>query len=279
MPIKALFVRESGAGYLLTGLASLSLLLIAIESSTGLLQPVRAKIEGVASPVYLLAEAPHVVVRQVGEVLSTHADLRQRNLALQRQILELTHISQQFVALKAENERLQELLGSQGRLPHEVLIAEVVGIVPDPGTFQVIIDKGGDAGLVAGQAVLDAQGLFGQVVTVSPFTSRVLLITDRNHAVPVQINRNGVRSVAGGTGILDRLELENVPVSSEIVEGDLVETSGLGGRFPVGYPVGRVTSVLVEPTSSYVQVVVQASAELDRSRHVLVIFEPRTVAP
>ena len=279
MPIKALFVRESGAGYLLTGLASLSLLLIAIESSTGLLQPIRAQVEGVVSPVYLLAEVPYIAVEQVGEVFSTHADLRQRNLALQRQILELTHISQQFVALKAENTRLQKLLGSQGRLPHEVLIAEVVGIVPDPGSFQVIIDKGGDAGLVTGQAVLDAQGLFGQVVTVSPFTSRVLLITDRNHAVPVQINRNGVRSVAGGTGILDRLELENVSVSSEIVEGDLVETSGLGGRFPVGYPVGRVTSVLVEPTSSYAQVIVQASAELDRSRHVLVIFEPRTVAP
>ena len=130
-----------------------------------------------------------------------------------------------------------------------------------------------------GQAVLDANGLFGQVLTVSPFTSRVLLVTDRNHAVPVQVNRNGVRSIAGGTGLMDRLELENVPVTADIVEGDLIETSGLAGRFPPGYPVGTVASVLVEPTSAYAEVVVQPRAQLDRSRHVLIIFEPQVVAP
>lgn len=216
---------------------------------------------------------------EVDASVRSHAQLRERNLALQRQILELTHISQQFVALKAENDRLRQLLGSQGRLPYEVLIAEVIGIVPGTGSFQVIIDKGADAGIQSGQAVLDADGLFGQVITVAPFTSRVLLLTDRNHAVPVQVNRNGVRSIAGGTGLMDRLELENVPVSADIVEGDLIETSGLGGRFPAGYPVGTVASVLVEPTSAFAQVVVRPRAQLDRSKHVLVIFEPQVVAP
>ena len=257
----------------------LSTLLLALETSTGLLQPLGETVEGVASPIYLIAESPYLLGDQVGESLTTHGQLRERNLALQRQILELTHISQQFVALKAENDRLRQLLGSQGRLPYEVLIAEVVGIVPSTGSFQVIIDKGADAGLVEGQAVLDADGLFGQVLTVAPFTSRVLLITDRNHAVPVQVNRNGVRSIAGGTGLMDRLELENVPVSADIVEGDLIETSGLAGRFPSGYPVGTVASVIVEPTSAYAEVIVQPRAQLDRSRHVLVIFEPQVVAP
>lgn len=257
----------------------LSTLLLAVETTTGLLQPVRETLEGVASPIYVIAEFPYLLSDEMGESLSTNAQLRERNLALQRQILELTHISQQFVALRAENDRLRQLLGSQGRLPYEVLIAEVIGIVPSSGSFQVIIDKGADAGLVTGQAVLDANGLFGQVLTVTPFTSRVLLITDRNHAVPVQVNRNGVRSIAGGTGLMDRLELENVPVSADIVEGDLIETSGLAGRFPPGYPVGTVASVLVEPTSAYAEVVVQPRAQLDRSKHVLVIFEPQVVAP
>ena len=133
---------------------------------------------------------------------------------------------------------------------------------------------GADAGLVAGQAVLDAQGLIGQVISVAAFTSRVLVLTDPNHAVPVQINRNGIRSIAGGTGSLGEVVLENVPTSADIQEGDLVETSGLAGRFPAGYPVGGVTSVLVEPTSAYAQVAVEPLAQLDRTRHVLVIFVP-----
>ena len=229
-------------------------------------------LEGLVSPIYLVAESPYLLTADVTELFSTHARLRERNAALQRQVMELTHISQQFVAMKSENERLRELLGSQGRVPHEVLIAEIVGVVPNPSVHEVIIDKGTDAGVEAGQAILDAHGLFGQVVSVTPFTSRVMLVTDRNHAVPVQVNRNGVRSIAGGTGDLNTLVLENVPISADILKDDLIETSGLGGRFPVGYPLGTVTSVLVEATSAYAQVTVAPSAQLDRSRHVLVIF-------
>ena len=124
-----------------------------------------------------------------------------------------------------------------------------------------------------GQAVIDSEGLFGQIVEVDRATSRVLLITDASHAVPVQVNRNGVRSIAAGSGQLDLLVLENVPISADIVQGDLIETSGLGGRFPQGYPVGYVEAVLVEPTASYAEVSVRPTALLDRSRHVLVVLE------
>jgi rod shape-determining protein MreC len=272
--MKALFMRESGAGYLLAGLGVLSLLLIAVENGTRLLDPVRATLSTVVSPIYLIAEAPYLLTDQVGDVVSTRGDLLDRNRELERRILELSKISQHYVALKAENDRMRELLGSQGRLPYEVLIAELVGVIPKPTTHQIIIDKGADAGLQEGQAVLDAAGLFGQIVEVNRYTSRVLLVIDRDHAVPVRVNRNGVRSIAGGTGEQDRLLLEDVPVSADIVEGDLIETSGLGGRFPSGYPVGRVESVVVEPTSAYARVVVRPSAEIDRSRHVLVIFAP-----
>jgi rod shape-determining protein MreC len=252
----------------------LSALLITIESSTRLLDPVRGFLGSVVSPLYLVAESPYLLTDSVGEVLSSRDQLFQRNQDLERKVLELSQISQLYVPLKAENDRLRSLLGSQGRLPYEVLIAELVGIVPDANTFQIIIDKGSEAGIEMGQAVLDAQGLFGQVVEVSRYTSRVLLLTDSDHAVPVRVNRNGVRSVAGGTGDMDSLLLENVSISADIVKGDLIETSGLGGRFPPGYPVGTVVSVVVEPTSAYAEVLVKPNALLDRSRHVLVIFVP-----
>jgi len=242
--------------------------------STRLLDPARGVLSTIASPIYLVAESPYLFSDSVGDLVSTRDELLLRNQELERRVLELSQVSQQFVALKSENDRLRALLGSQGRLPYDVLIAELVGVVPGSNNFQIIIDKGTDAGLHYGQAVLDARGLFGQVIEVGRFTSRVLLITDRDHAVPVQINRNGVRSIAGGTGRVDSLELESVPISANIVEGDLVETSGLGGRFPPGYPVGIVRSVVVEATSAYAQVSVEPLALLDRSRHVLVIFKP-----
>ena len=256
----------------MAGLALASLLMIALETSTGLLEPVRKQLEGIVSPVYLLAESPYLLTGEVGDVLQTHSQLRETNDVLERQLLELAQISQQFVALKSENDRLRELLGSQGRLPYEVLIAEIVGIVPNPATHQVIIDKGQEAGIEIGQPILDANGLYGQVVSVAPFTSRVMLLTDRDHAVPVQVNRNGVRSIAGGTGQPDVLVLENLSVSADVVEGDLLETSGLGNRFPRGYPVGTVMSVVVEATSAYAEVLLHPAARLNRSRHVLAVF-------
>ena len=208
----------------------------------------------------------------------THTTLSQRNADLEAQLLEMSEVSQRFRALRTENERLRQLLGSRSRLPQQVLIAELIGVIPTVNTFQVILDKGTDAGVRIGQAVIDAQGLFGQVIAADAFTSRVLLVVDETHAVPVEVNRNGVRSVAAGTGILDRLVLEFVPITADIRQGDLLVTSGLGGRFPRGYPVGTVESVVVESVSSFAEVVVRPAAYLDRSRHVLVVFEPEQVA-
>ncbi len=232
----------------------------------------RGVVATAATPLVFLAEIPYLLSQRVENVFASQASLVQQTAELERRVLELSQVSQQFLALKMENERLRELLGSRARLPAEVLVAELVGIVPTPNTHQVIIDKGRDARVQVGQAVIDAEGLFGQVVEVDAFSSRVLLISDADHAVPVQVNRNGVRSIAGGTGELDRLQLEKVSVTADIREGDLLETSGLGGRFPRGYPVGFVETVLIEPTSSFAVVTVRPLAALDRSRHVLVVF-------
>jgi rod shape-determining protein MreC len=251
---------------------------ITLETTTRLLEPARSVLATIVSPILFLAETPYLVRDEVGDVVATRDGLIDRNRDLERRVLELSQISQQYLALKAENDRLRELLGSRARLPADVLVAELVGVVPAPGTRQVLIDKGSDSGVEVGQAVIDAEGLIGQIVEVGRYTSRVLLITDPGHAVPVEVNRNGVRSIAGGTGDPNMLELEDVPVTADIRQGDLLISSGLGGRFPRGYPVGRVEAAVVDPSRTFALVTARASASLDRTRHVLVIFESAGVA-
>jgi len=253
------------------------MVLIVLESTTRLLDPVRGALMAVAAPLQVVAELPYLLSDEVGDVIASRESLRQRNEELERRVLELSQISQQYMALKAENERLRALLGSRARLPAEVLIAEIISVLPAPGTHQVVLDKGTNDDVELGDAVIDSEGLFGQVVEVSGFTSRVMLITDPSHAVPVQVNRNGVRSIAGGTGAPDLLQLENVSVTADIREGDLLETSGLGGRFPPGYPVGYVDAVVIEPTAAFAAVSVRPLARLDRTRHVLVVLASESI--
>ena len=227
------------------------------------------------SPLQFVARTPYWVGDGLSSTLSSRDALQTENAALERRVLELSQVTQQYSALKAENEDLRRLLGSKPRVPHEVLVAELVGVVPTGNTHQIIIDKGTDAGVQIGQAVVDAQGLLGQVVEVTAYTSRVLLVTDPAHAVPVQINRTGARSIAGGSGAIDRLMLEDLPITADVRKGDLIVTSGLGGRFPRGYPVGFVDSVLVEPTAAFAVVGVRPAASVGRSRHVLILFGPQ----
>ena len=253
-------------------LALVSGVLISLESTTRLTEPLRSGIATALVPVTWLAETPYRLGDGISEVAVTRATLMERNESLEDELLVLSQQAQQLQVLRAENARLRELLGSRARLPEAVVIAEIVGVVPTVGTFQVVLDKGSNDGVALEQAVLDAQGLFGQIVEVTPVSSQVLLIADRDHALPVEVNRNGVRSVLGGTGRIDRLELEFVPVTADILRGDLLVASGLGGRFPRGYPVGVVESVVVENTSNFAEVLVRPSAALDRSRHVLVVL-------
>jgi rod shape-determining protein MreC len=246
--------------------------LLTLESTTRLLDPMRSFVGTFVSPLRFVAETPHFIGGEVDVLLTNRGQLQQQNAALNQRVLELSQVSQQFLALRQENERLRGLLGSRRRVPHDVLVAELVGIVPRPNSLQIVIDKGTSAGAYIGQAVLDAQGLFGQVVSVDRYTAHVLLLSDRMHAVPVEVNRSGVRGIAAGTGERNQLRLEDVPTTADIREGDLVVSSGLGGRFPRGYPVGRVSSMQVEPGAALASVLLEPTAHLDRSRHVLLVF-------
>ena len=252
-------------------LAIVSALLFVVDLNSRLLEPVRSVLATFVSPIYIIAESPYQMSRQASQTLSTRELLISENARLEKRNLELAQTAQQFVALREENDRLRQLLGSRQRLGVEGLVAELIGVVPSPNTFQIEIDKGADAGVFIGQAVIDADGLFGQVVEVAQFTSRVMLVIDAAHAVPVQVLRNDFRSIAAGTGRVDRLELEYVPITADIRVGDQLVSSGLGGHFPRGYPVGEVVSVVVDPTLTYAQVSARPLAALDRARHVLLV--------
>ena len=265
---KTLFRSASTALYTTLTLAAASVLLIAIEANTRFLDPVRSAVGILGDPVYYVAEAPYSLSSWVGDLTDSAAEVER----LERRVLELSLVAQQALATREENNRLRELLGSRPGVSGAVLVTELIGVVPDPRKHRVVIDKGSRDGVAEGDAIVDSEGLFGQVIQVSRASSVVLLITDRTHATPVEVSRNNLRSIATGLGRYDLMELEAVPFSADIRRGDLLVSSGLGGRFPRGYPVGDVAEVERNPTERFATVRVRPSAALNRSRHALVVF-------
>ena len=168
-----------------------------------------------------------------------------------------------------EQARLRELLDSSFEVGEKVLVAELMSVNLDPYKHQIVINKGELHHIYRGQPLLDADGVMGQVVHVGPYTSTAVLITDTSHATPVQVNRNGLRTIALGSGTINRLELPYLPNNSDILVGDLLITSGLGGRFPPGYPVAMVTDIQQDPGQAFARITATPKAKLDRSREVL----------
>lgn len=246
--------------------------LILINLYTDWLAPVRAQLGSVSTPFYWVTDLPQRLFDWTEETFTQPQQLREENEALKSELLILQRKLQQMAALAAENVRLRRLLGSSDMLQDKVLVAELMGVSPNPLRHAMVINKGEQDGVYLGQPVLDAFGLMGQVVEVNATSSRVLLITDSNHALPVQVNRNGVRAVAEGTGQIDRLRLRHVSNTTDIREGDLLVSSGLGDRFPVGYPVAEVKQVVRDPGQAFSQVIAEPMARLNRSRHLLLVF-------
>tara|TARA_B100001057_G_scaffold64605_1_gene58289 strand:+ start:5975 stop:6862 length:888 start_codon:yes stop_codon:yes gene_type:complete len=242
-----------------------------LEGVSKVLWQIRSVVLSLATPIYVMAEAPYALYGSAADISTDRQSLLQQREQLSTRLLQLEEGQQRVLFLQAENSRLRQLLGSKAQLPSQATIAEIIGIPPDPDRAAVILDKGRDDGVLPGHAVVDAQGLFGQVVDVSSSTSWVILITDRKHAVPARNNRTGVRMIVGGIGVADRLVLEDLPASTDLQDGDLIETSGLGGRFPPGYPVGTIASVEATQDSPYLQALLTPTAALLKLGHVLVI--------
>jgi rod shape-determining protein MreC len=232
----------------------------------------RATLAVMVYPLQLLADLPVRLARSAQGRLADERMLRDQNEALRRENLVLNARLQQLLALESENMRLRDLLGSSFRIGERVLIAEILAVDLDPGRRQVMVNKGSSSGVFVGQPVLDANAVMGQVVRTSPVSSTVLLITDSEHALPVEVNRNGLRTIARGTGVGQDLELLHIPKNADVRLGDLLVTSGMGGRFPRGYPVARVTGVRHDPDDPFTVVTAEPTARLDRSREVLLVW-------
>lgn len=254
-------------------LAVLALAIALIYSKTDWLEGIRQRVSDFTVPIYWLADIPAQVSRWSEDRLASKGDLQEENRALETEVLVLKRKLQQLASISAENTRLRQLLNSADTIEDRVLVAELIGVSPDPMKHKVMINRGDVDGVYIGQPVVDAFGLMGQIVEVGRHTSRVLLITDSSHALPVQVNRNGLRLVAEGRGNLFELQLRFVSSTMDIQEGDLLVTSGLGQRFPPGYPVALVEKVSHDPGKPFATVVAKPMAELNRNRHVLLVFD------
>lgn len=247
-----------------------------VDARFAALKPLRSQLGMLLTPLYYVAELPVRAWDTVYLQLTSRADLIAENESLRAEALLTKRKLQKLAALTEQNVRLRELLNSSELLDERVLVAELIGIDPNAFTQRILINRGERDGVFLGQPVLDATGLMGQVIEVLPFSARVLLITDVSHSLPVQINRNGLRAIATGTGSSDWLELRHVSDTADIRVDDIVVSSGLGQRFPAGYPVGRVTHVNRDSSQPFAEVRVAPTAQLNRSRYLLLVFSPES---
>ncbi|WP_036987076.1 rod shape-determining protein MreC [Pseudomonas thermotolerans] len=253
-------------------LAVLSVALMVVDARLEVLKPVRSQMGLVVAPFYWVAGLPVRLWDAVTEQFNSRSELLAENEKLKAEALLMQRRLQKLAALTEQNVRLRELLNSAALVDEKVLVSELIGVDPNPFTHRIIIDKGSRDGVFLGQPVLDARGLMGQVVEVMPYSSRVLLLTDTTHSIPVQVNRNGLRAIASGTGNPERLELRHVADTADIKEGDLLVSSGLGQRFPAGYPVATVKEVIHDSGQPFAIVRAVPTAALNRSRYMLLVF-------
>ncbi len=268
-----LFVQGPYLLYRLLLVICLSVVLIFVDTRYNVLDPFKRVVGSALTPVYWLSALPENIYVGATNLLKTRDDLQEELDRMKSQMLVLERKSQKLASVTAELNRLRELLNASRLLDEGVVVTELIGASPDPDNQYIQINKGLKDGVYLGQAVLDAHGLMGQVIEVNDFSSRVLLISDIRHAVPVQINRNGLRAIAYGIGAINYLELGSVPATYDIQVGDLLVSSGLGGRFPEGYPVGRVSEIVIEPGESFANVKVVPEAQLNRSKLLLIVFK------
>ena len=251
----------------------LSLAGIVSDARFHLFDGMRLYINTFASPLLHLASVPRDVVEEASLQLSSRSQLLKDNQQLQQQLFLLRSDLLRMAELSQENRRLRELLGSPVTQDSRKLVARILSVDSDPFVYQVVIDKGVEHHVYEGQPVVNDQGVIGQVVSVGKTSSRVLLITDISHALPVRVLRNDLRAIASGTGNINELTLKNLPRNVDIKDGDILVTSGMGGHFPEGYPVAKVTRFANEEQSPFAEIKAEPLATLDRLRYVLLLWQ------
>jgi rod shape-determining protein MreC len=264
----------AGTLRLLTYLA-LAVALLVLDHRGGWLTRIRAQANVAVQPLWWLAGLPARLGDSVRDDAVTRSMLAEDNRRLRNALLVSGARQARLQVAAAENARLRGLLGAAERGGLDVQLAPILDIDLDPTRQRLILDAGSRDGVRQGQSVIDAGGLVGQIIEVTPTTATVLLLTDPDHAVPVLVGRNGVRLVAYGRGRSDQLELPNIPLSADVKVGDAIITSGLGGRFPPGFPVGTVDSLRPDDSRAFLVAALKPAARLDRGRDVLLLQQSR----
>jgi rod shape-determining protein MreC len=253
-------------------LAILSILMLIVDHRENHLDAVRRAIGATVYPLRVLVDAPVALWDWFRDSSESRNDLRMENSRLKAERL-LTHSRlQRYSALEAENARLRAMLEARSRMTDEVRVAGIMSASANPFRHELVIDKGKNDGVYDGQAMVDANGVVGQVIETGLFTAQAILISDPDHALPVEINRNGLRTIAVGTGEFDRLELPFLPNNADVREGDLLVTSGLGGAFPASYPVAIVDAVTRIPQEPFAAVSARPAASLNQVREIMLIW-------
>ena len=257
----------------------ISVILLVFEHRSTQLDKPRSVLSTLTYPLQRIVSLPIDIVDDAYDVVVTYKEIKQENSRLKRsQMLDSVKLLR-FESLENENNRLRTLLESSFKLGEQVLAAELLSVNLETYEHVVVINKGMRFGVHSKQPVLDSNGIVGQVFRSLSLSSEVMLITDPNHAIPVQINRNGLRTIAVGSGRLDRLNLPFLPNNADILPGDLLVTSGLGGTFPQGYPVAHIDNFTVQPDKPFAEIYATPEAKLDRIREVLVVWSDATPVP
>ena len=269
------FGRSVGAPSHLTRLillSALSVALMILDHRGHHLEKIRAGLNVLAYPIQLIAAAPAYVGGGIADFFTTRGTLRQDNEKLLAERRVLNAKVQQFDALEEENARLRRMLGSAAQVADKAIAAELIEVSSEPFTRKIVVAKGSRDGVYVGQSVIDAHGIMGQVTQVASQVSRVTLITDAGHAIPVLDNRSGLRMLVFGTGDPDTLKVPYLTSASDIKEGDLLVSSGMGGTFPPGYPVAQVSRIVNDPNEAFLAITAKPAAQLNHGKQVMLIW-------
>lgn len=269
---KRLFIRSNQqiVSYILC--LTICLLLLIIDCKFHVLGALRNSVNYLSSPIQYLVDYPVKMASSIQVLFSTKKSLIDENIRLRHQQSLLETKLQKLLAIRNENNQLKALLSASSAANEHAEAAEILAVETSNSRNLLILNKGTRDGVFVGQPVLDAKGVMGQIIDVGTQTSTVLLVSDSKSAVPVRNNRTGERTILIGTNHLNELSLINLPKSSSIEKGDLLETSGLGGHYPDGYPVGRVEGIEQQPGEDFIKVNVSPIAQLNSTRLVLLIW-------
>lgn len=267
--------RIPALGFRALALIILSILLMWLDHRENHLDAVRRTIGAAVYPIQIIVDTPARIWGWVTEISATKNELQLENSRLRTEALITRGRVQELAALKAENDRLRVMLEAREQVRGEVRVAEIMAVDANPYRHNIVLDIGSNDGVYDGQAIVDASGVVGQVIETGLTTSQAILISDPDHTLPVVVNRNGLRTVAFGTGEYNQLDLPFLANNADIRPGDLLVTSGLGGAFPSGYPVAVVETVTRLPQEPFADVTATPAAALDQVREVMLIWTER----